>query len=116
MPKESKKKKKKTQQNPPNDPLGHQIQFKTKEEGAGLPYVSFKNLSIGRGSEDRSEPSPRFTSNNIHMKSGAENLQGNSLKRSPGASQFSIRKGSQNLVSQNEEFLKNTLSNSLEHS
>ena len=36
------KKKRKTQQNPPKDPLGHQIRFMNKEEGAGLPCVGFK--------------------------------------------------------------------------
>ena len=45
---------------------------------------------------DRSEPSPRFASKGIHMKSAAYNLQGNSLKKGPGASQVPIRRGSQN--------------------
>ena len=36
--------KKKSQQNPPpKDPLGHQIRFKTIENGIGLPCVNFKN-------------------------------------------------------------------------
>ena len=103
--------KKKSQQNPPNDPLRHQIRFKTIEKGMGLPCVGFKNRSTGRGSEDQSEPSPRFASNGIHMKDGADNLQGCNLGRSPSASQVSIRNGSQNPVLQ----LKNSLSNSLEH-
>ena len=30
---------------------------------------------------DRSEPSPRFASNGIHMKSGADNLKGNCLEK-----------------------------------
>ena len=42
MPKAAKNKKK-SQQNPPKDPLGHHIWFKTIEKGAGLPCVSFKN-------------------------------------------------------------------------
>ena len=41
---------------------------------------------------DQSEPSPRFTSNGIHTKSGADNLQGNGLGKGPGASQVLIRK------------------------
>ena len=102
--------------NPPKDPLGHQIWFKTKEEGVGLPCVSFKNQSNGRGREDRSEPSPRFASNGIHMKKGDNNLLGNDLRRSPGVSQVSIQRGNLKTRSHEEEFLKNTLSNSLEHS
>ena len=58
--------KKKNQQKPSKDPLGHQIWFKTKEEGAGLPCVSFKNQSTSWGSEDRREPSFRFAFNGIH--------------------------------------------------
>ena len=49
---------------------------------------------------DQSEPSPRFASNDIHTKSGADNLQGNGLGNGPGASQDPIRRGSQNPVSQ----------------
>ena len=79
--------------------LGHQIQFYTKDRGARLPCVSFKNRSTSRGSEDQSEPSPMFASNGIHMKSRAENLKGNGFRRSPGASQVSIRMGSQNPIS-----------------
>ena len=45
---------------------------------------------------DRSEPSLRFTSNGIHMKSEADNLQGNSLGKGPYASQVPIQRGSQN--------------------
>ena len=65
---------KKSQQKPSKDPLRHQIRFYTKEWGARLPCVGFKNRSTGRGSEDRSEPSPRFASKGIHTKSGADNL------------------------------------------
>ena len=54
------------------DPLGHQIWFYTKERGAGLPCFGFKNRSTGRGSEDQSEPSPKFSSNDIHTKSGVD--------------------------------------------
>ena len=61
-----------------------------KEKGARLPYVSLKNRSNGWGSEDRREPGPRFASNNIHTKSGADNFQGKGLGRSLGASQVSI--------------------------
>ena len=75
MPKAAKNKK--SQENPPNDLLGHQIQFYTKKRGAGFPCVGFKNRSTGQGNEDRSKSSPRFTSNGIHKKSGADNLQGN---------------------------------------
>ena len=45
---------------------------------------------------DRSEPSPRFASDGIHTKSGANNLQGNDLGKGPGASQVPIQRGSQN--------------------
>ena len=41
MPKATEKKK--SQQNPPKDPLGNKIWFINKDEGAGLPYVGFKN-------------------------------------------------------------------------
>ena len=44
---------------------------------------------------DRSEPSPRFTSKDIHTKSEADNLQGNGLGKGPGASQVSIQRESQ---------------------
>ena len=43
---------------------------------------------------DPSKPSPRFASNGIHTKSGADNLQGNGLGKGPGASQVLIRRGS----------------------
>ena len=46
---------------------------------------------------DRSEPSPRFASNGIHMKIEADNLQGNGLGKGPGASQVPIGRGSKNL-------------------
>ena len=49
---------------------------------------------------DRSEPSPRFVSNDIHTKSGADYLQGNGLGNGLGASQVAIQRGSQDLVSQ----------------
>ena len=65
---------KKNLQNPSKDPLKHQIQFKTKEEGAISPCVSFKNRSNGWGNKDRSELSTRSASNNIHTKSGVDNL------------------------------------------
>ena len=32
-----------TKQNPPKDPLGHQIRFKTIEKDVGLLCVDFKN-------------------------------------------------------------------------
>ena len=54
---------------------------------------------------DRSEPSPRFASNGIHMKSEADNLQGNGLEKDPGASQAPIQRESQNRVSQALEHL-----------
>ena len=41
---------------------------------------------------DRSELSPRFTSNGIHMKSEADNFQGNGLGKGLGASQAPIQK------------------------
>ena len=44
---------------------------------------------------DRSESSFRFASNGIHMKSAADNLQGNGLGKGPGASQVPTRRGSQ---------------------
>ena len=45
---------------------------------------------------DRSEPSPRFAYNGIHMKSEADNHQGNGLEKGPGASQVPLLRGSQN--------------------
>ena len=45
---------------------------------------------------DRSEPSLRFASNGIHMKSEVDNLQGNDLRKGPDASQVPIQRGSQN--------------------
>ena len=45
---------------------------------------------------DRSEPSPRSTSNGIHTKSEDNNLQGNGLATGPGASQVPNRRESQN--------------------
>ena len=91
------RKKKKSQQT--QGPLRASNLVLYQREGAGLPCVGFKNRSIGRGNEDRSEPSPRFASNGIHMKSGANNLQGNSLGRSLGVNQVSIPRGSQNPIS-----------------
>ena len=103
---------KKISTKPSQGSLGHQTRFKTIEKGVGLPCVDFKNRSTGLGSEDQSELIPRFAFNGIHTKSGADNLQVHGLRRSPGASQVSIRKGSQNSVSQRRVL---TLSNSLEH-
>ena len=57
--------------------------------------VSKTELVVG-AALDRSKPSPRFTSNGIHTKSGADNLQGNGLEKGPSASQVLIRRGSQN--------------------
>ena len=72
--------KKKSQPKPPKDPLGHQIWFKTKDEGEGLPCVGFKNRSTSQGSEDQSELSPRFASNDIHTTMRLENLQENGVE------------------------------------
>ena len=49
-----------------------------------------------RAALDRSEPSHRFASDGIHMKSVADNLQGNGLGKGLGASQVPIQRGSQN--------------------
>ena len=99
MPKPAENKKN-LNKNPPKDPLGNHIQFYTKERGVGLPCVGFKNRSTGQGNEDRSEPSPTFSSNSIHTKSIVDNLQGNGLGKGPDASQVPIRRGNQNPVSQ----------------
>ena len=80
--------------------LGASSSVPYQREGARLPCVGFKNQSTGWGSEDRSEPSPRFAYNRIHKKRGADNFQGHSLEKSLGASQVFIRRGSQNPVSQ----------------
>ena len=82
--------KKSLNKNPSKDPLEHQIQFYTKGRGAGLAYVGFKNRSTSQGSEDQSEPCPRFSSNGIHTKSGVKNLQGNGFGKGPNASQVLI--------------------------
>ena len=84
---------------PYQGPLGASNPVLYQREGVGLPCVSFKNQSTGQGSEDRSEPSPRFSSNGIHTKNVANNLQGNGFGRSPDASQVLTRRGSQNPVS-----------------
>ena len=84
------RKTKKISTEPSQGPLGASNLVLYQGEGAGLACVGFKNRSIGRGNEDRSEPSPRFASNGIHMKSGADNLQDNGLGRSLGAIQVSI--------------------------
>ena len=55
-----------------------------------------KTELVVRAALDRREPSPRFTSNGIHMKSEVDNLQGNGLGKGLGASQVPIRRGSQN--------------------
>ena len=81
--------KKKLIKNPPKDPLEHKIRFKSKEKGVGLPCVDFKNRSTGRGNEDRSKPSPRFTSNNIHTKTRPKNLQEDGVENKLSASQVS---------------------------
>ena len=83
-------KKKKILQNPFQGPFEASNPVQAKEEGARLPCVGFKNLSNGWGSKDQSETSPRFTSNSIHTKSGVDNLYGNGIERSLGASQVSI--------------------------
>ena len=92
--KSSGKQKKILKKNSSKDPLGHQIWFYTKERGAGLPCVGFKNRSTSRGNEDQSKPSPRFACNGIHTKSGADNLQGNSFGKGLVASQVSIKRES----------------------
>ena len=75
-----------------------------------------KTYPMVRAEKTQSEPSLGFASNSIHTKSGADNLQGNGLEKSPGANQFSIRIGKPKSRSYKEElFLKNTLSISLEH-
>ena len=91
-------KKKKNSKTSSKDPLRHQIQFKSKRRVRDYLMLVSKNRSNGRGSKDRSEPSHRFASNSIHTKSGADNLQGNGLERSLGASQVSIQRGSQNPI------------------
>ena len=42
---------KKSQQNPPKDPLGHQIRFKTIEKGMGLSCVGFKTDLLVRAAK-----------------------------------------------------------------
>ena len=82
-----KQRKKKTQQKRMQGPLwGIKSDSILKKRGAGLPCVDFKNRSTGKVSLDRSEPSPRFASNGIHMKSGADNLQGNGFDKGPARS------------------------------
>ena len=44
--------KKNLNKNPPKDPLGHKIWFKTINKGTGLPIVSFKNRSTSQGNEN----------------------------------------------------------------
>ena len=98
MPKAAENKKK-ISTKPSQGPLGASNPILYQREGEGLPCFGFKNQSTGCGSKDQSEPSPRFSSNGIHTKSGADNLQNNGLGRSLDANQVSIQRGSQNPVS-----------------
>ena len=91
------------------DIFGASNLYLNKRDGVGFPCVDFKNRSTCRDSEDRNEPSPRFTSNGIHMKSGVDNLQGHGLRRTPGASQVSIRRGRQNPISPREVHKEHSL-------
>ena len=70
----------------PRTPSSIKNRFYNKENGVGLPCVGSKTELVVGAALDRSEPSPRFASNGIHMKSEADNLQGNSLATGPGAS------------------------------
>ena len=62
-----------------------------QRKGVGLPYFSFKNRSIGWGSEDRNELNPRFVYNDIHMKTRLENLQGDGVGIKLDAFQVGIK-------------------------
>ena len=64
-----------------------------------LVSISKTDLLVGAAKTEE-KPSLRFASNGIHTKSGADNLQGNSFRKGPGASQVSIQRGNQNPVSQ----------------
>ena len=66
-----------------------------QREGCRITLCRFQTELVVGATLDRSEPSPRFASNGIHTKSGADNLQGNGLRKGPGASQVPIRRGSQ---------------------
>ena len=61
----------------------------------GLPCIGSKTELVVGAALDPIEPSPRFASNSIHMKSEADNLQGNGLGKGLGASQVPIQRGSQ---------------------
>ena len=88
-------KKKKSQQKPIQGPLVASNLVLQQSEGCRLLCVGSKTELVVGAALDRSEPSPRFASNGIHMKSEVDNLQGNGLGKGPGASQVPIRKGSQ---------------------
>ena len=94
LPNSNGKQKKNPNKKSSKDRLYHQIQFYNKEKGVGLPCVSSKTELVVRAALDQSEPSPRFTSNNIHTKSESDNLEGNDLEKGPGASQVPIQRGS----------------------
>ena len=110
----SNEKQKKSQQNPPKDPLVHQIRFKTKEEGVGLPCVDFKNdLLVGAVKTKVNHvlglPLTISTRRVEPTNSKATVLEEVSvLAKSRSEEEAKTR-------SHQEEFLKNNLSNSLEH-
>ena len=58
----------------------------------------------------RSEPSPRFASNGIHTKSGADNLKGNGLEKGPDASRVPVL-----AKFRSEEEAKTRVSQTLKH-
>ena len=86
MPKAANDKKKKNSTKHSQGSLRASNSVLNQREGVGLHCIGFKNRFTGRGSEDRSKPSSRFAFKIIHTKSGADNLQGHGLRRSPGAS------------------------------
>ena len=56
-----------------------------------LVSISKSNLLV-----EAAKAEVKFASNGIHTKSGADNLQGNGLRKGLCASQFTVRRGSQN--------------------
>ena len=104
---------KKSQQNPPKDPLWHQIRFKTIEKGAGLPCLSFKNRLVESTKTEVNKilGSPLMVSTRrVESTTSKATVLEEFLVLAKSRSEEEAK-----TRSHKEEFLNNTLSNSLEH-
>ena len=87
--------KKISQQKPIQGPLVASNPVLQQREECRITLCWFKNRASVRVALDRREPSPRFPSNGIHMKSESKNLQGNDPGKGLGARQVPIKRESQ---------------------